>query len=160
RAFQQEAPDEVGAGEVLVARDRDERALELERHVLEEPRLAAAGRALEHDREAPARGGLEYRDLVALRLVVRRDVVRLGCLDDVVLDAAQAVYCCLHSNSGSDGVRRPSWPQPGGRRALRRTDHRAGTGKILQRCRLRYCRTACMPGKPARRPFGWRAALL
>ena len=43
-AFQQETPHEIRAGEVLMARDRDQGTLQLKRHVLEKARLAAAGR--------------------------------------------------------------------------------------------------------------------
>ena len=72
------AADEVAAEQivrrqVVVAGDRHERAPEPPRHVLDEARLAAAGRALEHHGEVA---------LVAARedghLVVRGDVVRLG----------------------------------------------------------------------------------
>ena len=97
RAFEQETADEIGTGQVLVARHGHQRTLELPRHVLEEARLAAAGRAFQHDRQPLAVGRLENRDFVALRLVIRGHVARQGQLDDVVLDAANAAQCCLHS---------------------------------------------------------------
>ena len=59
-AADQPAPDEVARGEVVVAGDRDQRPPEPPRHVLDEARLAASGRALEHDGE-PARVALPRR---------------------------------------------------------------------------------------------------
>src|SRR5690606_16439373 len=47
------APGEIARREVVVASDGDERAAEAPGHVLHEPRLAAARRALEHHREPP-----------------------------------------------------------------------------------------------------------
>ena len=38
-----------------------------------------------------ARGRLEYRDLVALRFVVRLGIGRIGALNDIALDAALPV---------------------------------------------------------------------
>ena len=68
---QQVAPDEVGGGEVLVAGDGHELALELPRHVLDEAGLAAAGRTLQQHRQARRVGGLEHLGLVADRQVPR-----------------------------------------------------------------------------------------
>jgi hypothetical protein len=93
-----EAADEVRAGQVFVARNRDERPLQLERHEFEKARLPAAGRAFQHHRQALPVGGFEHRNLVALRLVVRRHVSRLRRLDDVALDAAYTINCCLHQS--------------------------------------------------------------
>ena len=59
-ALEQEAPDEVGGGEVVVAGHGDERPLEVVGHRLDEPGLAAAGRALEQDRQALTERGLEH----------------------------------------------------------------------------------------------------
>jgi hypothetical protein len=59
------APDEVGRGEVLVARDRDQRPAELVRHRLDETGLAATRRALEHHGEALGEGSREQQLLVA-----------------------------------------------------------------------------------------------
>ena len=70
-ALEQEAPDEVGGRQVVVARDGDERPLEVVGHGLDEARLAAAGRALEHHRQALAEGRLEDLLLVADGHVVR-----------------------------------------------------------------------------------------
>ena len=56
-AVEEEPSDEVGGREVVVARDGDERTLEVVGHRLDEPRLPAAGRTLEEDRQAlPVRG--------------------------------------------------------------------------------------------------------
>ena len=79
RAFrrQQVASGKVGRRHVLVGRDRNQRAAEPPGHVLDEARLAAAGRALEHDRQAVPVGGLEQLDLAA-----RGPIVRFG-LDPV-----------------------------------------------------------------------------
>jgi hypothetical protein len=79
-AFEQEAADEVGRREVFVAGDRDERAAEAPRHVLDEARLAAAGRPLEHDGQA--RG---VRRLEQLHLAPHREVERL-LRDHVLFD--------------------------------------------------------------------------
>ncbi|EWS65141.1 hypothetical protein Y695_01613 [Hydrogenophaga sp. T4] len=68
--FEQVAAHQVGRGHVFVASDGDERALQLPRHVFDEARLAAAGGAFEHDRQARGVGGFVQRNLVALRLVV------------------------------------------------------------------------------------------
>jgi hypothetical protein len=59
--------------------------------VLEEARLAAAGRALEHDRQPLLVSRFENRDFVALRLVIRRDVAGARCLHDIALDAAHTI---------------------------------------------------------------------
>jgi hypothetical protein len=74
------AADEVRRGEVVVAGDGDERPREPPGHVLDEPRLAAAGRPLEQYRHARRVRGLEERDLLADRLVVglRADRGELG----------------------------------------------------------------------------------
>ncbi len=83
-ALDQVAADEVAAGQVLVAGDGDEVAggtacpaarvvaAQRVRHVLDEARLAAAGRALEQHRQAARVGGREDLDLVADRQVVGR----------------------------------------------------------------------------------------
>ena len=79
---------QVRGGQVLVAGHGHEHALEPPAHVLHEARLAAAGRALEHHRQAGVIGGLEE-----LHLVVQRQVV--GLLRDAkVLDALR-----LHRHS-------------------------------------------------------------
>ena len=62
---EQVAPDQVGCGHVLVAGDRDQRALELPGHVLDEARLAAAGRPLEHDRHALGISRLKQAHFIA-----------------------------------------------------------------------------------------------
>src|SRR6185437_1474079 len=67
----EEAPGEVARREVVVAGDGDERAVELPRHMFDEPRLSAAGRALEHDRQATLVAACEDVDLVAEREIVR-----------------------------------------------------------------------------------------
>ena len=59
------AADEVGGGQVVVAGYRIQRQLEARRHVRDEARLAAAGRALDEQRQALAEGVLEERDFVA-----------------------------------------------------------------------------------------------
>ena len=70
-AAQQESPDEIGGREVVVARDGDERPLEVIGHRLDEARLPAARRSLEHDRQALPEGRLEDLLLVSDRHVVR-----------------------------------------------------------------------------------------
>ena len=78
-AGQQVAPDEVGGRQVLVARHRDEGrpvavaqlVAEAPRHVLDEPRLAAAGRPLEQHGQASGERRGEHLDLVADRQVPR-----------------------------------------------------------------------------------------
>ena len=65
----QVAADEVGGGQVVVAGDGVQRQLQPGRHVRDETRLAAAGRALDQQRQAFAEGVLEERDFVAGRLV-------------------------------------------------------------------------------------------
>ena len=52
-AANQVAAGEVAGREIVVAGDRDERPAEPPGHVLDEAGLAAAGRALEHDRAGP-----------------------------------------------------------------------------------------------------------
>jgi hypothetical protein len=69
--FEQEAAHQVGRGHVFVTGHRDQRTAELPRHVFDKARLAAAGGALDHHRQARAVGGLEQRHLVALWRVVR-----------------------------------------------------------------------------------------
>ena len=83
-AFEQVAADEVGRGQVLVARHSDERrldprtrpriasAIQPMRHVLEEPRLAATRGPLQQHRHARPVGGEEQIHLVADRKVVGR----------------------------------------------------------------------------------------
>src|SRR5208282_4857730 len=74
----QEAPDQVAAGEVLMARDGDEligTVLERRqpmRHMLNEAGLAASGRAFEQDREPRLVCGLEDFNLIRDWQVVRR----------------------------------------------------------------------------------------
>src|SRR5213079_1876091 len=70
-AFQKEATDEVCRREVFMARDRNQRTTQTPRHVLDEARLAAAGRALEHDGQARARSRLEQLDLAPDREIER-----------------------------------------------------------------------------------------
>src|SRR5690606_17855327 len=68
----QEASDEIVRGEVVVARNRDQRASELPRHVFHEARLAAAGRPFEHDGQAARVTLFEDPRLLAAGHVVRR----------------------------------------------------------------------------------------
>ena len=65
----QVAPHQVGCGQVVVARHRDQRTRQARRHVRDETRLAAAGRALDQERQAVAEGVFEQRALVADGLV-------------------------------------------------------------------------------------------
>ena len=68
-------------GQVVVTGDRDQRPTEAPGHVLDETRLAATGRPLEHDGQAVRMAALEDRHLVAAGQVVRRrDRIR-GCPD-------------------------------------------------------------------------------
>ena len=68
-AVEQEAPDEVAGGKVIVARDRHQRALQPPRHVFDEAGLAATGRPLEHDGEPARVALLEDSDLILRRKV-------------------------------------------------------------------------------------------
>ena len=69
--LEQEPPDQVGGGQVFVARHRDQRQPELVGHVLDEPRLAAAGRSFEDQRDLRSKGHPEDDLFVILRHVVR-----------------------------------------------------------------------------------------
>ena len=81
------APNQVASGqiagrEIVMARDRDQRPAETPGHVLDEPRLPAAGRALQHDREAARMAGFEHRDFIADGQVVRgigRGIPQAAC---------------------------------------------------------------------------------
>ncbi len=64
-AADQIPPGEVAGRKVVVACDGDERPPEPPRHVLDESRLAAAGRAFEHHRKATRMAGFENGYLVA-----------------------------------------------------------------------------------------------
>jgi hypothetical protein len=88
-ALDQEAPDQIRGGQVVVAGDGDQGALEPPGHVLHEAGLAAAGGALEQHREAVAVGRLEDGDLVAHRLVV-------GLVDDEIFLGLQDPERVLH----------------------------------------------------------------
>ena len=70
---QQEAAHEVGRRHVLVRRHRDQRPVEPPCHIFEKPGFAAAGRSLQHDRQAMAVSGFEYLHLIADRPIVRFD---------------------------------------------------------------------------------------
>src|SRR3569623_756400 len=83
-SVEQITADQVGCGHVLVAGDGDERTAELPRHVFDEARFAAAGRALQHHRHARGVGGLVQRDFVG-----ERTVIRLVC-DAILFGAAVA----------------------------------------------------------------------
>jgi hypothetical protein len=61
----QVAADQVGGGEVVVAGHGVQRQAEARRHVRDEARLAAAGRALDQQRQAVLPGVLEDLHLVA-----------------------------------------------------------------------------------------------
>jgi hypothetical protein len=76
--IEQPAPGEVGGAGVVVARHRDQRALQAPRHVLDETRLAAAGRAFQQHRQALRIGGLEQRALVGGRVVIGFGRQRVG----------------------------------------------------------------------------------
>ena len=68
-ALEQVAAGEVGRGQVVVAGDGVQRQPEPRRHVGHEAGLAAAGRALQQQRQPVAVGVLEQRALVAGRHV-------------------------------------------------------------------------------------------
>src|SRR5581483_445239 len=59
-AAQKEPADEVRGRQIVVAGDRDERAVEVVGHGLDEARLPAARGALEHDRQALPERRLEH----------------------------------------------------------------------------------------------------
>ena len=63
------AAGEVGRRHVLMRGDGDQRTVEPPGHVLDEARLAAAGRAFQHHRQALLPRRLENRDFVGDRLV-------------------------------------------------------------------------------------------
>ena len=64
-AEQQMPPEQIGRGGVLIARDRDQLATELLRHVLNEARLSAARGPFHHERQTRLVGVLENRLLLA-----------------------------------------------------------------------------------------------
>ena len=68
-SVEQEAADQVGGRHVLVAGHRDQRLAQLPGHVFDEARLAAAGRPLQHDRQARGVGRFVQFDFLVLRLV-------------------------------------------------------------------------------------------
>src|SRR5690606_13208271 len=68
--------DQVARAGVLVARDRPHRYAEPLGHVLDETRLAAAGRPLDEQRQFALIGAFEDFDLVAAGNVIGRHVVR------------------------------------------------------------------------------------
>src|SRR5205085_9173357 len=70
-AFEQEATNEICGGEVFVACDRDERTIQTPRHVLDEARFAAAGRAFEHDGQTRGVRRFEQLDLAPDRQLER-----------------------------------------------------------------------------------------
>ena len=55
--IQQIASDQIGSGHVLVASHRNQWFAEFPRHVLDEARFAATGRAFQHHRQARRVGG-------------------------------------------------------------------------------------------------------
>ena len=70
-ALEQIASGQIGRREIVVAGDGVQRQPEPRRHVGDEAGLAAAGRALEQQRQAPPPGMLEQRAFVAARDVGR-----------------------------------------------------------------------------------------
>src|SRR5690606_20411778 len=64
------APDQVAGAGVIVAGHRDQRAVEAPGHVLDEARLAAAGRALEPDGKLPRMAVREDVHFIAEREIV------------------------------------------------------------------------------------------
>ncbi|KAH0533721.1 hypothetical protein FGG08_007584 [Glutinoglossum americanum] len=75
--IEQPTAGEIARGEVVVAGHCHQRPAETPRHVLDEARLAAAGRAFQQYRQPMGVGSLEQRALVADRPVIglRRDAV-------------------------------------------------------------------------------------
>ena len=61
-----EPADEIGAGQIVVAADRDDRPSQQQAHVLDQAGLPATRRAGEHDRQALAVGVLEQLHFVAV----------------------------------------------------------------------------------------------
>jgi hypothetical protein len=70
-AAQQEAPHEVGGGQIVMTGNGDEPTVQIVGHRLDEPRLPTTGRALERDGQALPVGGLEHLLLVGHWHVVR-----------------------------------------------------------------------------------------
>src|SRR5438874_2291526 len=64
-ATNEKSAGEVTRREIVVTSNSHQRASESRRHVLDEPRLPAAGRALEHHWKAALMTFREQRDLVA-----------------------------------------------------------------------------------------------
>ena len=64
-AAQQVAPDEIGGRQIVVARDGDERPVEVVGHRFDEARLSATRRSLDQNRQALPKGRLE--DLLFVR---------------------------------------------------------------------------------------------
>ena len=114
-ALDQIAADQVRGGEVVVAGDGDEGALEAPGHVLHETGLAAARGSLEEDRQAVGVGGGEDLDLIPHGLVIGfvRDEVGLG-LDD---------FEGMAHGGSPEGWVRP----PGGRRWIAGQPDRVGS---------------------------------
>jgi hypothetical protein len=77
-AAHQPAPEQIRRARLVVARDGDERALELVGHRLDEARLAAAGRPLEQDRQPLLARAAQHVALVTDRAVVRRGAAPEG----------------------------------------------------------------------------------
>src|SRR5450755_1017556 len=80
---EQIASGKVGGGHVLMRRDRDQGLGQAEGHVLDEAGLAAAGRPLQHHRQALVVGRGEDLYFVAERLIIglSGDPVGLECHD-------------------------------------------------------------------------------
>ncbi len=70
-ALDQVATNQIGGGQIVMTGNRHHRALQVPGHVFDEARLAAAGRALEQQRQLVAVGRREHLDLVADDFVVR-----------------------------------------------------------------------------------------
>ena len=106
RTLDQKTPDQIGTGQVFVTGNGHQRTLQLVGHVFKKAGFAATGRPLQHDRQTLAISRLEDRHFIALRLVIRRDVARLGQLQDIVLNTTHAFgsSCHKHSTSAAKGT--------------------------------------------------------
>ena len=72
------AADEIGGGQVIVTGDGVQRQLEAGRHVGDKAGLAAAGRALDQQRQALVEGVLEERDFITGGFVEGQIVIGHG----------------------------------------------------------------------------------
>src|SRR5262249_36454054 len=143
---QQGAPDEIRWRQVIMAGDGDERPVEVVGHRLEEARLPASRRTLEHDRHALSEG--RFEDVLFVR-------------DGHVVRPQRARTCGPHSGGPRRRCRRPFGgarlrPEAFGGRAAPRPHSRGfrRTCWVATRCQVRH--TAGTVDLHYRRPINRR----